>query len=177
METRLHQTLTALSLSMLLAGCSAPTVNLATSEPIVVDINMRLDVYQYAPTNSQKPTTTATTGTTAGNNTAATDAQRGNREADIQKFKNERLIGENRDGLITIRTRPEGDYGNYIAKTVEQENADRMALMKGIATQQKTTLPEVQKRQGELWRNRSFKNEWIEEPQADGSWKWVQKQG
>lgn len=175
METRLHQTLTALALFTLLGGCSAPTVNLSTAEPIVVDINMRLDVYQHSPTNSQKPTTTA--GTPAGNNTPATEAQRGNREADIQKFKNERLVGENRDGLVTIRTRPDGDYGNYIARAVEQENADRMALMKNIAEQQKTTLPEVQKRQGELWRNRSFKNEWIEEPQADGSWKWTQKQG
>ena len=177
METRLHQTLIALAFATLLGSCSAPTVNLATSEPIVVDLNMRLDVYQYSPTNSQKPTTTAAAGNGASTSTTNTDAQRGNREADIQKFKNERLIGENRDGLITIRTRPEGEYGNYIAKAVEQENADRMTLMKGIAERQKTTLPEVQKRQGELWRNRSFKNEWIEEPQADGSWKWTQKQG
>lgn len=177
METRLHQTLTALSFSLLLGGCSAPTVNLATSEPIVVDINMRLDVYQYAPANSQKPATTATTTAATGTSTTNSETQRGNREADIQKFKNERLVGENRDGLITIRTRPEGEYGTYITKAVEQENADRMAVMKGIAEQQKTTLPEVQKRQGELWRNRSFKNEWIEEPQPDGSWKWTQKQG
>jgi len=175
METTLHQTLTALALSMMLGGCSAPTVNLATSEPIVVDINMRLDVYQYAPTNSQKPAGTATTATAAGNNPAPTDSQRANREADIQKFKNEQLIGENRDGLITIRTRPEGEYGAYMAKAVEQENADRTAMMKGIAEQQKSTLPEVQKRQGELWRNRSFKGEWIEMPQPDGSWKWIQK--
>lgn len=175
METRFDKTLTVLALTILLAGCKAPTVNLATSEPIVVDINMRLDVYQYSPTNSQKPTNP---GGTASNTTAAsTEAQRGNREADIQKFKNERLVGENRDGLVTIRTRPDGEYGNYIATAVQQENADRMALMKTLAEQQKVSLAEVQKRQGELWRNRSFKNEWIEVPQADGSWKWLQKEG
>jgi hypothetical protein len=26
-------------------------------------------------------------------------------------------------------------------------------------------------------RNRSFKGEWIETPEPDGSWKWVQKEG
>ena len=106
METTFHQTLKALALALtlLLGGCSAPTVNLATSEPIVVDINMRLDVYQYSPTNSQKPSSPAGANATA----ASSDAQRGNREADIQKFKNDRLVGENRDGLVTIRTLPEG---------------------------------------------------------------------
>ena len=52
-----------------------------------------------------------------------------------------------------------------------------MNLMKTLAEQQKIPLADVQKRQGELWRNRSFKNEWVEWPQADGSWKWVQKEG
>ncbi|MEI8313269.1 MAG: hypothetical protein WCH98_21165, partial [Verrucomicrobiota bacterium] len=31
----------------LLAGCSTPTVNLSTAEPIKVDIAMRLDVYDH----------------------------------------------------------------------------------------------------------------------------------
>lgn len=177
METRYDKTLTALALVLILGGCKAPTVNLATSEPIVVDINMRLDVYQYAPTNSQKPNNPAGTASPTTTAAANTEAQRGNREADIQKFKNERLVGENRDGLVTIRTRPEGEYGNYIATAVQQENADRMTLMKSLAEQQKVSLADVQKRQGELWRNRSFKNEWIEVPQADGSWKWMQKEG
>jgi len=45
------------------------------------------------------------------------------------------------------------------------------------AESQKTSLPEIQGKQAELWRNRSFKGEWIETPGPDGSWKWVQKEG
>ena len=48
--------------------------------------------------------------------------------------------------------------------TVEEENADRMDLMKSLAESQKTSLPEIQAKQAELWRNRSFKGEWIETP-------------
>jgi hypothetical protein len=32
--------------AMLGAGCQAPTVNLSTPDPIVVDINMRVDIYE-----------------------------------------------------------------------------------------------------------------------------------
>jgi uncharacterized lipoprotein YajG len=49
-EPPYRQTLKVLAACALLAGCKAPTVNLATSDPIKVDINMRLDVYQYSTT-------------------------------------------------------------------------------------------------------------------------------
>ena len=55
METSFHHPLILLAAAVGLAGCQAPTVNLATAEPITVDINMRLDVYQYNATNGQKP--------------------------------------------------------------------------------------------------------------------------
>lgn len=97
--------------------------------------------------------------------------------ADIQQFKNERLVGEGHEGLLVIRTKPEGEYGDYVRVAVEEENADRMDLMKSLAESQKTSLPEIQGTQAELWRNRSFKGEWIETPGPDGSWKWVQKEG
>jgi uncharacterized protein YdbL (DUF1318 family) len=97
--------------------------------------------------------------------------------ADIQQFKNERLVGEGHDGLLVIRSKPEGDYGDYVRVAVEEENTDRMELMKSLAERQKTSLPEIQTKQAELWRNRSFKGEWIETPEADGSWKWEQKEG
>ena len=153
-----------------LLGCKAPTVNLATSEPIEVNINMRLDVYQYAPA-AAKPANGATAVPAS-----TVETRRRNRMADVQKFKNELLVGENRDGLLSIRNQPEGEYGQYVRVAVEQENSDRMEVMKVLADSQKTTLPEIQKRQGELWRNRSFKGEWMEAPQADGSWVWIRKE-
>ena len=169
METSFHHPLILLAVALGLSGCQAPTVNLATSEPITVDINMRLDVYQYNTTNGQKPSAAATA--------ANPEARRRNRMADVQKFKNERLVGENHEGLVSIIKQPDGDYGKYVLTAVTEENADRMEIMQALAAQQKTSLPEVQSRQAELWRNRSFKDEWIEEAQPDGSWKWVQKQG
>lgn len=172
METTLRQSLTLLVTCSILSGCKAPTVNLATSAPIKVDINMRLDVYQYSSPTTKKPAAPQATP-------AAQDpeARRKNRMGEIQQFKNERFVGESRDGLLAIRMKPEGEYGDYVRVTVEEENADRMQLMKSLAEGEKTSLPEIQAKQAELWRNRSFKGEWIEAPGSDGSWKWVQKEG
>jgi hypothetical protein len=77
---------------LLLASCAAPTVNLATPQPIKVDIAVRLDVYQHAKEAAKKsrPATAATDPTEA----------RRNRMADIQTFKNSRLVGEGRDALL-----------------------------------------------------------------------------
>ncbi len=170
METTLRQSLTLLLACATLGGCKAPSVNLATAEPIKVDINMRLDVYQYSSAATKKPAQAQPAPQTP-------EARRRNRMADIQQFKNERLVGEGHEGLLLIRSKPEGEYGDYVRVTVEEENADRMDLMKSLAESQKTSLPEIQAKQAELWRNRSFKGEWIEIPGPDGSWKWVQKEG
>ena len=72
---------------------------------------------------------------------------------------------------------PEGDKGDYVRHTIAAENADRMTEMKAYAKAQKVPLSEVQSGQGELWRNRAFKGEWIETKGTDGSYRWVQKQG
>jgi uncharacterized protein YdbL (DUF1318 family) len=161
--------LTLITATIALSGCSAPSVNLSTPEPIKVDISMRLDVYQYnSSTNSAKPTPQPS---------ANPESRRRNRMADIQEFKNARIIGEGRDGLVVIRANPEGDYGDYVRKTVSEENTDRMELMKLLADQQKTSLPEIQKQQADLWRKRSFKGELIEIPEPDGAWVWVPKEG
>ncbi len=156
----------------LLAGCAGPTVNLATSEPIKVDIAMRLDVYQHSPAGSaSKPAKTETAKAPAD-----VESSRRNRMADVQEFKNSRIVGEGREGLLVIRIDTPGDYGDYVRKTVAAENADRIALMKSEAEKEKIPLADVQKRQGELWQKRSFKDEWIEVAQPDGSWKWIQKE-
>jgi hypothetical protein len=54
------------------------------------------------------------------------------------------------------------------ALTLEGGSLDRMDLMKSLAESQKTSFPEIQGKQAELWRNRSFKGEWIETPGPDG---------
>ncbi len=159
-----------LLLSCLLAGCTTPTVNLSTSEPIKVNIEMRLDVYQHAQAGSKKPTTPSVVALDP-------ESARRNRMADIQQFKNSLLVGEGRDGLLVlIEKNTPGEYGDYVRKTLSAENDDRMALMKSASERDKVSLPDVQRKQAELWQNRSFKNEWIEVAKPEGSWVWVQKE-
>ncbi|MDD5198273.1 MAG: DUF1318 domain-containing protein [Terrimicrobiaceae bacterium] len=161
--------------SLLLAGCKTPSINLATSEPIKVDIAMRLDVYQHAPENGAPKSSAVPMSPPA---TSGKPAERiKNRQADIQVFKNSRLVGEGRDGLLAILTEPAGDYGDYVRRAVGSENADRMAQMKALAEKQKRPLPDVQKEQAALWANRSFKGEWIEVRDSGGNFQWQQKQG
>lgn len=176
METTLRQSLTLFAAGALFAACSAPTVNLATGEPIKVDINMRLDVYQYNATGTNAPASSVKPGPDQ-----SPEARRRNRMADIQTFKGNQLVGEGRDGLVVIRPKAQEEkpeYRDYIRLTVDAENSDRIELMKTMAENQKTSLPEIQSKQAEIWRNRSFKGEWIEIPGPEpGQWIWIQKQG
>lgn len=163
MKIRNSATLAAL----FLAGCTGPTVNLSTPEPVKVDIAMRLDVYQHQ--KEEKPSQPAPT-TTPGND-------RLNRAADIQTFKNSRLIGESANALLSIRVEPSGEEGDYLRKIVEAENASRMALMKEQSTRDKIPLPAIQKKQADLARKMAFKGEWIEMEKENGTLEWVPKDG
>lgn len=163
-----------------LTACSGPTVNLETPKPIEVDIQMRLDVYQYSDkkTGSTQPEVqqagSETPQPAPGSSNPST--RRRNRMADIQKFKNERLIGEGRDGLVVIVNPPtQNDYADYVRKTVEAENHDRLELMKDQAEARKSSLPEIQQEQAGLWANRSFAGELIEVETSPGKWEWKPK--
>ncbi|MFZ4776154.1 MAG: DUF1318 domain-containing protein [Terrimicrobiaceae bacterium] len=163
--------LCAAAAAILATGCSVPTVNLSTAEPIKVDIAMRLDVYQHS-----KETAAAKTGVTAIP-ASEPETRRRNRMADIQNFKNSRLIGENRDGLVTVRVDTPGEEGDYVRKTVSAENEDRMALMKTAAERDKKSLPALQAEQASLWQKRSFEGELIEVSKPDGTFEWTEKSG
>ena len=163
-------TLAITATALFLTACAGPTVNLATPQPIKVDLAMRLDVYQHAKEASKKSTSSVATSIDPA------EARR-NRMADIQTFKNSRLVGEGRDALLAIRVETPGDYGDFIRKTVDAENADRMALMKSDAEKQKTSLPQIQTKQASLAAKLAFKGEWIEVVKDDGSAEWIQKEG
>lgn len=158
----------AASTTLGLASCAGPTVNLATPEPVKVDIAMRLDVYQHGKELEKK---------SAAPESAEPGKDRLNRAADLQTFKNSLLIGEGADALLAIRVESPGEYGEQIRKTVEAENIDRMALMKAQAEREKIPLPAVQKKQADLARKMAFKGEWIEVEKPDGTRKWIQKGG
>lgn len=163
---------TAISAAVLfaLAGCKGIGVDLATSQPIKVDVNVKLDVYQHTDPGAQKKTA------------AASDAlppdvklRRKNRMGEVQSLKDSRAVGENHLGLLEIRQQPPGEYGDYTKKLVDDENKDRTAIMQELVRTGNLKLDEVQKQQAELSAKLAYNGEWIEAQQANGSWLWVQK--
>jgi len=148
-----------------LASCS-PTVRVATPEPLKVDVDMRVDIYQHA--TGEAPA--------EGPDAEAQDRRR-TRMAEIQNLKNARIVGENRHGLLSLIQAPAGEYGDYTRRTLEAENADREALMKQLAAERRVPLAEIETEQANLWRERAFTGEWIEVEGPDRTWQWLQKQG
>jgi hypothetical protein len=162
----------ALALVAVLAGCSGIPVHVSTPKPIEVNVNMKVEIFQRkveTPEDVQPATPTEETGT------SDEETRRRERMGQIQSFKNSRIVGENRNGLLTIMRLPQGEYGKQVEQAVAAENADRTALMKVEATERRVPLATVEAEQAAEWRQRAFDGEWIEEQQADGTWRWVQK--
>lgn len=161
----------------LLGGCKGFNINVGTKEAIKldpiklepIDLNMRVDVYQYTGTSPEEKAAQKNVG-------SAADRLR-NRMEEIQKLKNNRFVGENHLGLLEIRNLPAGDYGGYVQKTVDQENADRAFLMTDKVNQSDTLqLADVQREQWERRRQITFEGEWIEVPaDVEGTFRWTQK--
>src|SRR5262249_21173005 len=105
----------------------------------------------------------------------AIESRRRDRMAEIQRFKNSRLVGENHYGLLTIREAPAGPYGQRVKEAVGAAKPDRRALMKTLAAEHHVAQSRIEADQAALWRERAFPGEWIEQQQPDGTWKWVQK--
>ncbi len=162
--------LTPMLLALALSSCLDPfNVNVTTDEPIKVDLSMDVHVYQHAAATSEKAAAAQ-----AGYR-AAMDSRR-NRMAEIQELKNSRLIGENHLGLLSIRNKPAGEYGDYVTNTVADENSDREVLIKHEASEKGVSIAKVQQEQWRHWQRKSFPGEWIEVENEDGNgMHWDQK--
>jgi hypothetical protein len=153
-----------------LVSCKLPDVNLATPKPIEVNLNMRLDVYQY----SGDPPKDKAAETKLAN---ATESMR-DRASEIQTLKNNRLVGENHLGLLTIKELPAGSWGDYVKKTVDSENKDRSELMREEAKKSQRSLGDVQAEQWKLRSEKAFKGEFVEVPGTSGdSYEWQAAEG
>jgi hypothetical protein len=97
--------------------------------------------------------------------------------ADIQNFKNSRLVGEGRDGLVSIRVDTPGEAGDYMRKTVAAENDDRRALMQALSEKEQRHIDDIRSEQAALWQKRAFEGELIEVASPDGTFTWVAKSG
>jgi hypothetical protein len=141
-----------------LGGCS-PTVNLATPEPVKVDVNVRLDVYQKtAPTKAKEEQSSLEVA-----------ANRRLRSGEIQQLKNNRVVGEDRDGYLDLKNPPKDPaYLTFAQGIVTAENDDRSYLYLSNAQSQNKPLESVEKDYAQLWRDRAFPGEWVQK--EDGTW-------
>lgn len=130
---------------------SCAKVNLQTSQPLKVDINMRVDVYQHvakdvesiqdqiygsAPKqiNAILMMNEAYAQEYSPEVAAAID-RRKSRKAAIEKYFEKGYIGENKDGYLTYIAKGDilSDIKNTVESAVAEENADRGEIYKAIA--------------------------------------------
>ena len=144
-----------------LGGCS-PTINLATPEPVKVDVGVRLDVYQK----------TAPTKVKEEQSSLEIAANRRLRSSQIQQLKNDRVVGEDRDGYLTLRRQPaDPKYLAYAQGVVTAENADRSFLYLANAQAQNKPLEMIEREYAQLWSDRAFPGEWVQKENGT----WIQK--
>lgn len=142
----------------LASGCS-PTIKVATPDPVKIDVNMKVDVYTKTDPRKQKEEV---------NQMQAAIARR-NRMAEVQSLKNDRLIGEDREGYLAIRKVPDDPkYAEYEKSIVNGENNDRAVIYLATAEKDGKPMEMVQRDYAKLWRDRSFPGEWIQKD--DGTW-------
>jgi uncharacterized protein YdbL (DUF1318 family) len=141
-----------------LTGC-APTVNLATPEPIKVDIGVTLDVYQKTPPTKAKEQQSS----------LEIAANRRLRSGEIQALKSAHIIGEDRDGYLQMRNPPKDPkYLAYAQGVVKAENDDRSYLYLANSQSQNKPMELVGAEYAKLWRDRAFPGEWVQK--EDGTW-------
>ncbi|MEZ5384881.1 MAG: DUF1318 domain-containing protein [Prosthecobacter sp.] len=149
-----------------LSACKQlPEVPITTPEPLEVNLNMRLDIYQY---RGDEPVDKE-----AAKGVAEATQRMRNRMAEIQTYKNNGLVGEDHRGLLQIREVPAGDWGVQMKKDVAVENEDRMLLMRNKARESNRPLHELEAEQWRLRVQQANRGEWIEVPgESAGSFKW-----
>jgi len=142
----------------LLAGC-APTVNIATPQPLKADIAVRLDVYEKtAPTKAKDEQSSLEIA-----------KNRRMRSGEIQQLKNDHVIGEDNNGYLQIVRKPaDVKYLAYAHSVVNDENADRSYLYLANAQAQNKPLEMIERDYAQLWNDRAYSGEWVQK--EDGTW-------
>jgi uncharacterized protein len=151
--------LTIACLLIFALGACAPTVRVATPEPLKLDVKMRVDVYSKGNPQKKKQEDTQFQVAT----------QRRARMAEVQSLKNDRVVGENREGYLEVRNIPaDPKYAEYTKNTVGAENNDRAVIYVANAQTESKPVELVQRDYAQLWRDRAFPGEWIQKD--DGTW-------
>ena len=166
--------------AVLLTGCkmldrslenAAKNITLNTPEPIKVEMKIDVNVYQHDAKDGEKPKDKAKT------DNAELSRRKFNRQKEIQDLKNSRFVAETHRGTLFLREQPAGTYGEYVRKTVVEENTDRMDLMRQEAAEKRRELHEIMQERYEANVRNAYPGEWIEVPDKEkpGSWRLLQK--
>ncbi len=150
---------------------AAKNITLNTPDPIKVEMKIDVNVYQHDAEDGEKPKDNAK------EDNAGLSRRKFNRQKEVQDLKNNRFVAESHRGTLFLREQPAGTYGEYVRKTVEDENTDRMELMRQEAAEKRRELHEIMQERYEANVQNAFTGEWIEVPDKEkpGSWRLLQK--
>jgi uncharacterized protein YdbL (DUF1318 family) len=176
--------------TMVLFLFACAKVSVETKEPIKVDINMRVDVYQHVIKDAES-INDEIYGTKEKNINAlfgleeayAADlssetneaiSRRKARAAQITKYFNAGYVGENKDALLSLRYDVPADLENEIKNLISEENKDREIIYAATAEKNGASLSETKK----IFFQDDYKrapSSWWFETEEGGSFIWKQK--
>ena len=174
-----------LFIPLLCSGCvsralneAARNITLNTPEPVKVEMKVTMDIYRHdAPDAPSEATPGAPVAVDAPDSEDAAKKRKFNRQEEIQTAKNSRLVAETHRGTLFLREKPAGNWGQYVQKLIDDENADRMFLMRTEAERTRRQLNEIQKERWEANVKAALTGEWIEanDEAKPGSFKLITK--
>ncbi|NDC80302.1 MAG: DUF1318 domain-containing protein [Verrucomicrobia bacterium] len=140
-----------------LSGCAS--VNLTTSEPLQVDVKMKVDVDSKGALTSR-----------AEPSPLSAAEERRNLSHPVQALKNDRKVGEGRDGFLVLRATPaDAGYADFARETVARENEARKRLFQEKASIEGKTEKDYAREFAQRAREASYPGEWVQ--MDDGTWK------
>ncbi|MEM6823099.1 MAG: DUF1318 domain-containing protein [Verrucomicrobiota bacterium] len=146
---------------LMMVGC-APTVRLDTPEPVKIDVNMKVDIYTHQQESSGK--------VGKKEDEKSPQEKRRGRMPEVQKLKNDRVIGEGIDGYLKIKNVPTDPvYADYAQRIISQENNDRRKIFIEDGGSDDKPVEVIAREFAKRAREASFPGEWV---QTDsGEWK------
>ncbi len=132
---------------LLLFGC-APTVQLATPEPLKVDISMTIDVRQMSAISVGEKRQ-------LGETEVAALRRREARSGQVWTMKNDGVAVETERGYLEARVKT-GWTPAIVEKTVAEENADRKLMYEAEAMAQSRPVAVIEEEAGRLLRQQAY---------------------
>lgn len=174
---------------LVIFGCAK--VSVETKEPIKVDINMRVDVYQhvvndvesindqiYGSSHKQLNAIFSIATAYAEDFSADVTAAISRRKARGQKIESylaKGYIGENRNALLQVMGQAPAQERSEIERLVSEENKDRDLIYSAVAKKNETSQKEVRKVFFEDDYRRAPSGSWFEVYKDHSTYIWVRK--